>query len=242
MTEKDNFEKRLLSELRQVSAENPAPTPQTEPVRTRRYGRFAAAGAGLAAVVAGVAIYVGSGDNTTSAYAVEKQSDGKVAVEITDLTKADGLEASLAAAGVPAEVAVTSMATVCAVEVDPDEIPKGDWKKTTPATTEPSEGDVVKAVPALPAIPAESGRTSVPAGAPGVPAMSEAPVAIELKKTDVEGASFSIDPETIEEGQKVIIAPTSVPAKTTESDKLIPAGAPSTPPIAVSISTPAEGC
>lgn len=248
MTDKDNFEKRLLSELRQVSAENPAPATSTDPVRSRPYGRFAAAGMGLAAVVAGVAIYTSTGDNTTSAYAVEKQSDGKVSVEITDLTKASGLEESLAAAGVPAEVMPTA-ATVCAVELGPDDVPKGDLRKAEPTrdpasgpapgpatavapTTEP-DGDVVKAVPA---IPAESGRTGIPAGAPGVPAMSETPVAIELKKTDVDGASFSIDPDTIEEGQKVIIAPT----KTKPADKLIPASAPSAAPIAVSIGAPGE--
>lgn len=229
MTDNDNFEKRLLTELRQVSAENPAPANEAEAARPRKYGRFAAAGAGLAAVVAGIVIYTSTGDNTPSAYAVEKQDDGKVAVEITDLEKADGLEASLVAAGVPAEV--MPVATVCAV--DPDEVPNGDWKKTSPApTVEPAKGDVVKAVPALPALPAEevqSGRTGIPAGAPGVPVM------IELKK-DAEGASFSIDPAEIPKGETVIIAP----SEPKPADKMIPANAPSAPPIAVSIGAPAE--
>ena len=75
MTDKQNFESRLLSELRQVTAENPAPAPRAAPVRIRRYGRFAAVGTGLAAVVAGIAIYTSTGDNTPSAYAVEKQPD-----------------------------------------------------------------------------------------------------------------------------------------------------------------------
>jgi len=224
MTDKENFEKKLLTELRQVSAENPDPAP--EPARPRKYGRFAAVGAGLAAVVAGIAIYTSTGDNTTSAYAVEKQSDGRVAVEINDLKDADGLEATLAAVGVPAEVNMTPAATVCEASIDPDEIPEGKTKTATAPTLE-ADGDVVRSVPSIPATPAASGKTGIPVEG-AVEAMP-----IEIKKVESDGASFSIDPATIPKGEKVIIAPTEA-----KPAKLIPAGAPSAPPIAVSITAP----
>lgn len=221
MSDKENFEKRLLSELRQVSAENPAPVPESEPVRPRKYGRFAAAGAGLAAVVAGIAIYTSTGDNTTSAYAVEKQSDGKVAVEITDLKEAEGLEESLAAAGVPARVTTAPMsANICKVKVE---------AANEQGTKTEADGDVVKAIPARPAAPGESGRTSIPVGAEPVR------IPIEIRTADADGASFSIDPDSIPKGQKVIITP----SEGKPTDQLIPAGAPSAPPIAVSIGAPA---
>lgn len=58
-----------------------------------------------------------------------------------------------------------------------------------------------------------------------------------MKKPNADGASFSIDPETIAKGETVVIAPTQA-----KRAKVIPAGAPSAPPIEVMISTAAEGC
>lgn len=85
--------------------------------------------------VAGVAIYTSTGDNTTSAYAVETDPDGKVSVEITDLTEAGGLEEILRAVGVPAKVSSEPMTTVCAVELEDGDVPEGDLKKTTSSAT-----------------------------------------------------------------------------------------------------------
>ncbi|MBN8866273.1 MAG: hypothetical protein J0H98_01845 [Solirubrobacterales bacterium] len=191
MTGNENFESRLLSELRQVAAENPAPSAQA--ARPKRYGRFAAAGAGLAAVVAGVAIYAGSGDNTTSAYAVESEPDGMVTVEIKSLKDAGGLERSLNEAGVPAEVNYSPvMATICAIEAEPGDNAKSDEKgfsKTSPlvetsGTTETAEA--TEALKTLPAMPAKAG------------ALSET-------RTDADGTTFSIDPGTIKKGEKLYI-------------------------------------
>ncbi|HMT04471.1 MAG: hypothetical protein KDB48_00130 [Solirubrobacterales bacterium] len=135
MTDKDNFESRLLGELRQVSADNPAPRPQ--PTRSRSYGRFAAVGAGLAAVVAGIAIFTSTGGNTQSAYAVESQPDGSVQVEVNNLDDAAGLEESLNAAGVPAVVRTTPVKiVVCA-----DESKSGGAGGKVPVDTNGTDAD-----------------------------------------------------------------------------------------------------
>jgi hypothetical protein len=88
------FEDRLLTELRQRVAANPAPP--------RRRGRLVLAGGGVvAAATAAVIVAVGGG---ASAYAVEKAGDGAVTVHIRSLSDAAGLQRELRAAGVPAIV------------------------------------------------------------------------------------------------------------------------------------------
>ena len=219
MTDKENFEKKLLTELRQVSAENPVPA-QARPARPRRYGRFAAVGAGLAAVVAGIAIYTSTGDNTPTAYGVEKQSDGLVSVEITDLNEADGLEDSLRAAGVPAEVSMTPVAaTVCASEADPASDLNEPEGGTPPISME--------------IVPMERSKPARTEGA------EEAPVAavpIQLSRADAAGTSFSINPKDINKGQTVIIAP----GEAQPAGQPARADAPGAPPIEVSIAQPAK--
>ena len=218
MTDQDRFEERLLTELRQVVAERPEPLPAAS--AKRPYGRFALAGAGVATAVAAIAVFASSGDNTTSAYAIDKKPDGVVSVEIKSLKDADGLETGLRAAGVPAVVDYTPAGT------------DGCRLPAMPAT--PAEpGMSGKATPVAPTLPgeAESGKGErslrvfghQEAGAPGAPALKESgqgqspdmtmptePVPPTGKVTaDLKGGSgattFTIDPRDIPEGEKVYV-------------------------------------
>ena len=105
-----NFEERLLVELRDVVAAEPI-----ESGRRRRSPRRLALAGGLAAVVAAAAIggvlFLSAG--TQAAYAVTKNADGSVTVEIDSLTDAAGLEAKLQAAGVPAVVEYLPVGKMC---------------------------------------------------------------------------------------------------------------------------------
>ncbi|AOS61667.1 hypothetical protein [Actinoalloteichus hymeniacidonis] len=97
------FEDRLLVELKEVIAENSSqlqPTPQ--PARRSRGPRLVAA-AGLTALgtTGVVALMLGT---STAAFSVEKQNDGLVRIEISDLRDAEELEDALAEAGIPALV------------------------------------------------------------------------------------------------------------------------------------------
>lgn len=99
-----NFEERLLVELR-----NHVPVG-----RGRRLPRLALAG-GFAAALAAAAI-VGVFVLTTgtqAAYAVTKNADGSVTVQIDSFTDAAGLEAKLHAAGVPAVVNYLPIGKTC---------------------------------------------------------------------------------------------------------------------------------
>jgi hypothetical protein len=114
----DRFEERLLNELKQVVADQPAPA---IPIKIRRKGfalsprgyRLAGAGGGLALAAAGIVLVTG-GDSSTPAYAVQTTPDGKVAVEIKSFKDADGLEKKLTAAGVPAVVNYLPLGKACA--------------------------------------------------------------------------------------------------------------------------------
>ncbi|GAA4015828.1 hypothetical protein GCM10022247_43480 [Allokutzneria multivorans] len=90
MTER--FEDRLLTELKQVVAER-------EPVRPAARWRLALAATGLAAVAVPL-LFTGGG----AAFALEKQQDGTVRVEIKQLSDAAGLERKLAELGIKAKV------------------------------------------------------------------------------------------------------------------------------------------
>ncbi len=74
--------------------------------------RLAVVGAGAAVVAAGVVVATG-GDDANAAYAVEAQDDGSVTVQIHKLEDADGLEAKLRAAGVPAVVKYLPIGKSC---------------------------------------------------------------------------------------------------------------------------------
>jgi len=109
----NTFEDRLLAELCAVVAERPAPAPAPPPSGRRApRTRLALAGGALAATAAG-AFVVAGGDTSTPAYAVAKQSDGSVTVQINSLRDAAGLQAKLRAAGIPAVVDYTPFGKTC---------------------------------------------------------------------------------------------------------------------------------
>jgi hypothetical protein len=98
-----NFEERLLRELRGVVTAKTVVRGHRRPLW--RWPRLVLAG-GLAAVVTAAAVagvfFFSAG--TQAAYAVTKNADGSVTVEIDSLTDASGLQAKLQAAGVNAVV------------------------------------------------------------------------------------------------------------------------------------------
>lgn len=216
MKKKDNFEEKLLTELRQVVSERPEPAHATaQPHRSRRPARFAMAGGGLAVAVAAVAIIAGSGDNTPTAYAVAKEPDGAVTVSIKSLQDADGLEASLIKAGVPAEVNYSP--------VMPTVECTGDLKGSAAARLEPSSrvkpNETVRvdslSTKASPTVPADSASVTsdgpaVSSGSAGGPGGTDA-------SSGPEGTTFTIDPKVIKDGDKVFITTSteSVPATPT---------------------------
>ncbi len=107
-----NFEERLLHELRIVVGEQPTDRGERRPVR--RGQRLALAGglaaAVTAAAIAGVVFFTAG---TQAAYAVTKNADGSVTVEIDSLTDATGLQAKLQAAGVNAVVEYLPAGKTC---------------------------------------------------------------------------------------------------------------------------------
>ncbi len=103
MSDVTNFEERLLVELRSMI---PAPVAEGgKPSPLWRKPRLALAG-GLTAVLAMAAIaglvFLSAG--TQAAYAVTKNADGTVTVQVDSFSDAPGLEAALQAAGVNAVV------------------------------------------------------------------------------------------------------------------------------------------
>jgi hypothetical protein len=107
-----NFEERLLHELRSVAEAQPAAGSRRHGARPGR--RLALAG-GLVAVVAAAAVagalLLSAG--TQAAYAVSKNADGTVTVEIDSLTDAAGLQSKLQEAGVNAVVAYLPEGKMC---------------------------------------------------------------------------------------------------------------------------------
>jgi hypothetical protein len=97
-----NFEERLLHELRGMVTERPAGHEQRRTLLRRpRLVLVGALGAvAAAAIVGGVVLSAG----TQAAYAVTKNADGTVTVQIDSMSDAAGLEAKLQAAGVNAVV------------------------------------------------------------------------------------------------------------------------------------------
>ena len=105
MNAPQQFEDRLLVQLRRVVAEREDSREPTHSRTGRR--RLVLSGAGAALVIAIVAITVvaiGTGNRTTSAYAIQVRPGGKVAVSIYKISDAKALQRSLRAAGVPAVV------------------------------------------------------------------------------------------------------------------------------------------
>jgi hypothetical protein len=112
----DPFEERLLSELRRVVAERPAPQLTIAPTPSRFTPRrlaMAGGAAGALGLALAVALPSGSG-SPDQAWAVSPNPDGTVTVTIETLKDADGLERELIAAGVPADVRYLPAGTECA--------------------------------------------------------------------------------------------------------------------------------
>lgn len=110
--ERDTYEERLLSELRAYVAERPPSGTPVAVERRRRLPKVALAGVAAAAVAGGVVVATG-GDTASAAYAVEPQGDGSVTVEIRKLEDAEGLQAKLREAGVPAVVKYLPIGKSC---------------------------------------------------------------------------------------------------------------------------------
>ncbi len=105
MNAPQQFEDRLLVQLRRVVAEREDSRELTHNRMGRR--RLVLSGASAALVIAIVAIAAlasGTGNRTTGAYAIQVRPGGKVAVSIYKIADAKALKRSLRAAGVPAVV------------------------------------------------------------------------------------------------------------------------------------------
>lgn len=114
----NNFEERLLAQLRDVVSERaaeaelqttaPAPTPAW-----RRGPRLALGGGVALAAVATALVVSAGGDNTPAAFAVEPQEGGGVKIEIYNLGDPEGVEEALADAGIKSQVNYLEAGMVC---------------------------------------------------------------------------------------------------------------------------------
>jgi hypothetical protein len=109
-----NFEERLLVELRSrvEGADSSAERGRRRPL-WRRPRLAVAGGLAVAAVAAATVGVVFLSTGTQAAYAVTKNADGTVTVEIDSLTDAAGLQANLQAAGVNAVVEYLPTGKMC---------------------------------------------------------------------------------------------------------------------------------
>ena len=162
-----------------------------------------------------------AGDGTSSAYAVESQPDGAVTVSIRSLSDAAGLQRKLRAAGVPAVVDyVPGGQAGCAVGPPPGATPGGGPVQGTASAPAPAPGTAPTgptkvegvAMKASPNGAPESGLSQAPeAGggptlSPGGGPSPDQPGATSSKiSVGPDGASFTIDPGSLEPGQQVYI-------------------------------------
>jgi len=187
-----SFEDRLLVELRHVVAARPEPAP--------RRGKLVWAGAtaALAAIAAAIVVTLSGG----AAYAVESEPDGKVTVQVKDLSDAAGLQRELREAGVPATVTTGAHAQpACGFGVGPGAPPSGDppvrdyGLAAGPKRVGPERG--------LSSGQDGSGPSTSAAGVPG--ASPERQVTTGVSKT-ADGASFTIDRAGLQTGDHVYIS------------------------------------
>lgn len=116
-THEDDFEGRLLDELKSLVAERGAEEAAAEQNGSRGPGRrrgprLALAAAALAAAVAVLVISPG-GDSPSKAFAVEPQEGGGVTIKVYSLEDAAGLEGALEEAGIRAQVTWLPAGTFC---------------------------------------------------------------------------------------------------------------------------------
>ena len=105
-----NFEERLLVELKSLVAAAPSEGQRRALWHRPRLVLAGGLAAAAAAVVAGVLVF---STGTQAAYAVTKNADGTVTVEIDSLTDAAGLQAKLQEAGVNAVVEYLPVGKIC---------------------------------------------------------------------------------------------------------------------------------
>jgi len=140
----DNFEDRLLAELRATVARR---DPETEPEAWhdtpswRRPSRLALAGVVATGTAAAALIFSAGGGETSAAYAVTPQGNGKVNVKILSLSDPGGLQKALDDVGVPAEVDFEGEAPGC----EPS-----NWQSTDAETAPAAEAVQVETAPAKP--------------------------------------------------------------------------------------------
>lgn len=103
----DDFESRLLAELRREIVAAPVVAP-----RRTRHRAFALAAAAAAAAVLGVVLVPGLG--STAAYSVQEGNSGEIIVEVNRPQDAEGLEDLLAEHGVAAEITYLEWPLECA--------------------------------------------------------------------------------------------------------------------------------
>ena len=106
------FEDRLLAELQHVVAARSAGEVIAVP-RRRHAPRLLLGSAATAAVAATVLLVAAGGNGVAPAFASHRQPDGSVAVTISRLSDAAGLQAQLRAAGIPAVVDYTPTGKTC---------------------------------------------------------------------------------------------------------------------------------
>ncbi|GAA1706430.1 hypothetical protein GCM10009765_64840 [Fodinicola feengrottensis] len=115
---KNTYEERLLTELRQIVAENATPGP------ARRFGwkpRLVVGGVAAALIAVGAVAVIET--TATPAFAVDKNNDGSVSVTINKLSDAEGLQRQLIAAGVPTVAKYLPLGKKCS----------DDWYRPAPS-------------------------------------------------------------------------------------------------------------
>lgn len=183
-SKRTNFEDRLLAELRATVARR---EPETEPEAWhdtptwRRPSRLALAGVVATGTAAAALIFSAGGGETSAAYAVTPQGNGKVNVKILSLSDPGGLQRALDDVGVPAEVDFEGVAPGC----EPS-----NWQSTDAEPAQDAESTQVESMPAKPMGIAKPMAT-VPATATG------------------DTASFTVGPEQVPPGKTLVV--TAVP-------------------------------
>jgi hypothetical protein len=205
MTTSNNFEDRLLAELRHVVAERSAPGVLRTTTRPPR-ARIALTGAGLAAATAVVAIVASGSDVTPAAFAVQSRPDGSVAVEVHSLSDSAGLQRSLRAAGLPAVVRYASGAAC----VRPDAAAAGSGTGVQPATRgEMGTQQAPQGAGEGPSFSTGGRKAAGDGQAAAVPGEGNQGKVTSSVTATGDGVKFTIDPAKVKPGERVFITTSS---------------------------------
>jgi hypothetical protein len=227
MTTQLRFEDRLLAQLRRVVAESPDPVPPLAPHRRRApRARLALAGVSIAGAAAVALIVASGGSVTPDAWAVEPGPHGEVTVSIRGLSDADGLQQRLRTAGIPAVVDYVPNGARGCVAGDPVAGGAGGAAIPGPASGVAVGGTEAGASEAGanevhstrgddgPSF-SRSGSDPAPTDGPqgtgvGGPSAGKVTSRVKAGASGHDGAmTFSIDPGTLQPGQKVYITTSS---------------------------------